>query len=96
MTMRLQSFMEYIFYWSGMIQTGNNHLRLDVTQRIKEVKANDVIALTQEMPDWKERLEDGFDKIQDANDSISEIGAALDGIMAERDPEGSYEPPFVT
>lgn len=92
MTIRFQAFMELLFYWTGMIQTGNNHLRLDVTDRINELKSNDVIALTQRMPDWKKRLDDGFWAIQDAYESIDEVGSLIDEIMTERDPEGSYEP----
>lgn len=93
MAMKLEVFMDLIFYWTGIIQTGNNHLRLDVDERVKELKASDVIELTKRIPNWKDRLEKGFWKVQDANESISEIGDTIDEILTERDPEGSYEHP---
>lgn len=86
-------FMNLISYWSGIIQTGNNHLRLDVTERINQLKPSDAIELTKRIPNWKDRLEDGFWKIQDANEAIGEIEATIDEILTERDPEGSYNHP---
>ena len=86
-------FMHLIFYWSGIIQSGNNHLRLDVTERINQMKPSDAIELTKRIPDWKDRLEKGFWKIQDAYEAIDEVGATIDEIMTERDPSGSYNHP---
>jgi len=91
--MSFEVFMHLIFYWTGIIQTGNNHMRLDVNERVDLLKSNDVIELTKRIPDWKDRLEKGFWKIQDAHESIGEIGATIDEIMTERDPGGSYKHP---
>lgn len=93
MAMSFEVFMDLIFYWSGIIESGNNHMRLDVLNRIKELKSNDVIELTKRIPNWKDRIDKGFFKIQDANEAIAEVGCTIDEIMAERDPGGSYKTP---
>ncbi|MCK5547759.1 MAG: hypothetical protein KAI64_02005 [Thermoplasmata archaeon] len=85
--MSFEVFMNLIFYWSGIIESGNNHLRLHVTERINQLSPNDVIELTKRIPDWKDRLEEGFWKIQDANEAIGEIGATIDEVFVDRGTE---------
>lgn len=85
--MSFEVFMNLLFYWSGIIQSGNNHLRLDVTERINQLSPSDAIELTKRIPDWKERLEKGFWKIQDANEKIGEIGATIDEIFSDQGRE---------
>jgi hypothetical protein len=93
MAMKMEVFMDLLYYWTGIVQSGNNHLRLDVTERINELKPSDAIELTKRVPDWKDRLEQGFDKIQDANESIGEIACVIDEILTEQNPDGSYDHP---
>jgi hypothetical protein len=89
--MDFEVFMNLLFYWEGIIQSGNNHLRLDVTERINQLKPSDAIELTKRIPDWKERLEKAFWTIQDANEKVGEIGAVMDEILHERNPDKPYQ-----
>ena len=72
-----------------MISTGNNHLRLDAIDRLRDLNQRDVMELTKRRPNWHKEMEQAFFNIQDALEPVDKIACEIEEILAEREKQAN-------
>lgn len=85
MAYALQAFFDNLVHYTQGIESGNNNLRLYVSERWKGLRAEDIRELTKRRPNWSEDLRDAFDCIQDALEPLHEVSCMIEDVMVDRD-----------
>jgi hypothetical protein len=68
-----------------MIDSGNNHLYLDLIRRWRELRPDDIVELTKRRPDWQKELERSHLAIQEAMEPVNEIACEIEDILVQRE-----------
>lgn len=85
MAYKLEAFWDNMLHYSQAIESGNNNLRLYVSERWKELRPEDIKELTKRRPNWAEELNKAFDNIQDAMEPVNEVSMVIEELLAERE-----------